>query len=63
MNEFVPLELPERIARSSKEIAVRTQHRLEDVLVEWIDRAITELPVEFLPDDQVLVLCDMQFGF
>lgn len=62
MNEIVMLELPERIARSSKEIAARTQRRLEDVLVEWIDRAITELPVEFLPDDQVLVLCDMQMG-
>ncbi len=60
MNEIVMLELPERIARSSKEIAARTQRRLEDVLVEWIDRAVTELPVEFLPDDQVLVLCDMQ---
>jgi hypothetical protein len=30
------------------------------VLVEWIDRAITELPLESLPDEQVLALCDMQ---
>jgi hypothetical protein len=30
------------------------------VLVEWIDRASTELPVESLPNDWVLALCDMQ---
>jgi hypothetical protein len=30
------------------------------VLVEWIDRASQELPVESLPDDWVLALCDMQ---
>jgi hypothetical protein len=27
-----------------------------------IDRAITELPMESLPDDQVLAMCDMQMG-
>lgn len=30
------------------------------MLVEWIDRAVAELPVESLPDEQVLTLCDMQ---
>jgi hypothetical protein len=43
----------------AKEIAAFTHRRLEDVLVEWIDRAITELPLESLPDEQVLALCDM----
>ena len=34
--------------------------RLEDVLLEWIDRASSEIPVESLPDEQVLTLCDLQ---
>lgn len=60
MAEIVTLELPETLAQRAKEIAVLTNRRLEDVLVEWIDRASQELPVESLPDDWVLALCDMQ---
>jgi hypothetical protein len=60
MNEIVTLEIPEQAAQRAREIAARTQRRLEDVLVEWIDRAVTESPVESLPDDQVLALCDLQ---
>jgi len=58
--EIVTLELPEAAARSAKEIAIRTRRRLEDVLIEWIDHAAAELPVEYLPDEQVLALCDAQ---
>lgn len=60
MAEIVTLQLPETLAQRAKEIAAFTHRRLEDVLVEWIDRAITELPLESLPDEQVLALCDMQ---
>ena len=60
MGETVTLELPEEVIRSAREAAVRTQRRLEDVLVEWIDQAAAEMPVELLPDEQVLALCDLQ---
>jgi len=60
MSETVVLQLPERIARSGREVAARTRRRLEDVLVEWIDRTVLDLPVEYLPDDQILALCDLQ---
>lgn len=60
MNEIVTLEIPEKLAFRAREVATRTHRRLEDVLVEWIDRVVAELPVESLPDDQVLALCDMQ---
>jgi hypothetical protein len=59
MAEIVTLELPETLAQRAKEIAALTNQRLEDVLVEWIDRASTELPVESLPDDWVLALCEL----
>ena len=29
-------------------------------MAEMIDRAITELAIESLPDDKVLAMCDMQ---
>jgi hypothetical protein len=60
MTEIVTLELPEALAQQAKEIAALTHRRLEDVLVEWIDRAVAELAIESLPDEQVLVLCDIQ---
>lgn len=60
MAEIVTLELPETLAQQAKQIAALTHWRLEDVLVEWIDRAITELPIESLPDEQVLAFCDLQ---
>lgn len=60
MSEFVTLQLPETLAQKAKEIAAFTHRRLEDVLLEWIDRASAEVPVESLPDEQVLTLCDLQ---
>jgi len=60
MSETVTLELPEPVIRSAKEVAARTQRRLEDVLMDWIDRVATELPVELLPDEEVLALSEIQ---
>jgi hypothetical protein len=60
MAEIVTLELSDTLAQQAKQIASLTHRRLEDVLVEWIDRAITDLPIESLPDDQILTLCDLQ---
>ncbi len=60
MSERVTLELPEILAQRAREAAARTHRRVEDVLVEWIDRAIVEPPVESLSDDQVLALCELQ---
>ncbi|MCX7707050.1 MAG: hypothetical protein N2204_03475 [Anaerolineae bacterium] len=60
MSETVVLQLPDRVARVSREVAARTRQRLEDVLVEWIDRTITDLPIEYLTNEQVLALCDLE---
>ena len=56
----ITLELPEATARSAKAIALRTRRRLEDVLVEWLDQAAAEAPVEYLADEEVLALCSLQ---
>ena len=62
MSETVTLELPEPLAQSARAVAARTSRRVEEVLVEWLDRAAADLPVELLPDDQVLALRDVQLG-
>jgi hypothetical protein len=60
MAEIITLELPEALAQQAKEIAALTHRRVEEVLLEWLDRASADLPLESLPDEQILVLCDLQ---
>ncbi len=60
MSEIITLELPEALAEQVKAIAAQTHQRLEDVLVAWIDRAVSDLPIESLPDQQVLDLANIE---
>ncbi len=62
MTETVTLELSDMLVRQAKEVAVVTRRQTEEVLTEWIEHSFTELPVEFLSDDQVSALCDMQMS-
>ncbi len=62
MSDTVTLELPDTVARNARALAMRTHRTVEDVLLDWLDRAATELPIEELPDDQVLALRDIQMS-
>jgi hypothetical protein len=61
-SEIVTLELPEHVVRSAQAMAARTHRRVEEVLVDWIDQAATEVPVDCLSDEEILGLCDMQMA-
>lgn len=60
MSELVTLELPDVLVESARSVAALTHRRVEDVLVEWLDHAANDVPVESLPDDQLLKLADLQ---
>lgn len=60
MNEIVTLQLPERVTVTARQVAKHTKRQLEDVLLDWLDRSVEELPVEVLTDEQVLLLADSQ---
>lgn len=60
MTETITLELPEPLAFRVRETATRTERRVEDVILDWLERLTVEPPVETLPDSQVLALCDAQ---
>lgn len=62
MVQVVTLNLPEEVAACSSQIALETHRRLEDVLVEWLDRATIEPPIETLSDAEVIALCDLQLS-
>jgi hypothetical protein len=62
MSEIVTLEIPTTLVQQAKEIAQLTDRPLEAVLIEWIDHASADLPIETMPDEQVLLLCDSQLS-
>jgi len=60
MTEQLTLDLPEELARRAREFAAATHRRVEDAIVEWIDRAVTEQDFAHLSDDQIKDLCDLK---
>ncbi|MEZ4411020.1 MAG: hypothetical protein R3A52_31750 [Polyangiales bacterium] len=60
MSQHVELELPDDLARQVGSVARRTQRRVEDVLLDWIGRAASDLPPDELSDEQLIALCDQQ---
>lgn len=62
MSHIVMLDLPENLAERAQAIAAQTNRRMEDVLLDWIGRAAEDVPVEELPDDQVLALSELMMS-
>src|SRR5437588_241656 len=62
MGERVTVELPDEVARRARAVAVQSQRRFEDVVAEWIDHALAAPPVDALPDEELLAICDGQMA-
>lgn len=62
-NKRITLELGGEVMARARRMAERSGRSLEDVLAEWLDRYASDLPVETLPDDEVLRLCDLEMNF
>jgi hypothetical protein len=62
MSESMTLELPAEVARRARVVAAATNRRVEDVVVEWIERIAAESPMEDLPDSDVLELSRSQMS-
>jgi hypothetical protein len=62
VNEMMTIPVSERAARHAARLASLTQQRVEDVLAGWLDWAAAEIPVEMLPNDELLVLCNLEMG-
>lgn len=60
MAHVVTLNLPDDLATRAEAFAVRTHQRLEDVLLDWLSRGASNVPIAALTDDEVLALSDLQ---
>src|ERR671937_114769 len=62
MGHHVTLDLPPELAERAQAVALRSHRPVEDVLLEWLGRAATDVPIDLLPDEQVLALRDQQMN-
>ena len=62
MGQTITLDLPADVAQRAAAVAQQTHRQVEDVLLEWLGRSATDVPIESLPDDQVLTLCDLEMS-
>jgi hypothetical protein len=60
--QLITLEIPESLARKVQDFARLTDRSIEAVVLEWLDRASTDLAVESLSDPQVSTLCDSELS-
>ena len=60
VSEQVTLQLSDRIVHHATRIAAQEQRGIEEVLTEWLEWAVTERPVDTLPDEEVLALTESQ---
>jgi hypothetical protein len=62
MSKHVTIEVSDEVARHAAAVAQQTQRSIEAVLSEWLQSLISEMPIEALPDDEVLALTKLQLS-
>ena len=53
----VTIKLNRDIITKAYRIAEQRGDRIEDILAEWLDSYVYDLPVESLPDEEIIALC------
>jgi hypothetical protein len=56
----VVISVRDEILRTAAHAAEESQRRVEEVLADWLERAITEMPVETFSDEEILALTEQQ---
>ena len=62
MSEMITIEISETTGRVIRDIAARTGRDPQTVLAELVDRSVLDLPVESLPDNEVLTLSELMMN-
>ncbi|MCI0525679.1 MAG: hypothetical protein L0Y75_10490 [Acidobacteria bacterium] len=62
MSELLTIKVSDQVARFASQVATQRDLPVEEVLSDLLESAIHEIPVESLPDDEVLALSEMKFS-
>jgi len=60
MSAQITIQVSDQVVRHAAHVAAQTQCRIEEVLADWLERVITEIPVEALSDTEILELTELQ---
>lgn len=63
MGEIVILNLSESAAERARQVASQSERRVEDVLIEWLDREAVKPQTETLPHAEAELLQRINIGF
>jgi hypothetical protein len=56
----ITVDIPEELETAARNIAARTHHKVEYILQEWLDQRVSETPVDWLGDGDLLDLITRQ---
>ncbi len=59
MTESVNLRLNGPLLQQAQELAAITDSTIQDVLLDWLNFALSEQPLELLTDEQLLQVCSL----
>lgn len=60
MSQQITLRISDEVAQRATTIAAQTERSVEEVLTAWLDKLVSEVPVEGLPDSEVISLTQLQ---
>lgn len=61
MSQQITIQVSDQVVRQAAQVAAQTERSVEEVLASWLEAVITELPVEELPDAELLALTELRF--
>ena len=62
MTEQFTVQLPDRTAQIVRAVAAQTGRKTDDVLQDLIDKGVADIPIESLPDAEVLALANIMMS-
>jgi|SRR6185295_4451413 len=62
MSEQVTIQVSDEVVRHATTVASRFHRRVEEILAEWLESVVSELPVESLSDNDVIGLTELQLS-
>lgn len=61
MSEQITIQVSDQVVQHAAQVAAQTHQPIKEVLSNWLDSVMTELPVEYLSDIELLALAKLDF--
>lgn len=62
MSEQITIQVSDEVVGRAATVASQTERRIEEVLAEWLEAVVSDLPVESLSDGEVLRLTELELS-